>query len=189
MNAEPDKADTRMSNQSPVANLDVRDPKNWIPRELFAAYVGPGSDDLLRYYDQAKEKKNPLHLSFNLLAVLALPAWLGLRQQWAMWGTFTGLIGVLPFIEHAVGFHVPAGAYAGTAVAMGFMAKGLLLASANGRYIKMKRKGVDSAAIRGELEGAARRNIPFAVAGGFGSVTAIFALNHLALVLSGQSLR
>ena len=25
-------------------------PENWIPRELFAAYVGPGSDDLLAYY-------------------------------------------------------------------------------------------------------------------------------------------
>lgn len=177
-----------MSNPSPIANPDVRDPQNWIPRELFAAYVGPGSDDLLAYYDQAKEKKNPLHMSFNLLAVLALPAWLGLRRQWAMWGTFTGLIGILPFIEHAGGFQIPNGAFVGTGLAMGFMAKGLLLTSANGRYFKLKRKGLDSSAIRGELEGAARPNIPFAIAGGLGCVTVIFALNHLALVLSGQSL-
>ncbi len=171
-----------------MAKLDVRDPQNWIPRELFAAYVGPKSDDLLAYYDQAKAKKNPLHLSFNLLAVLALPAWLGMRRQWAMWATFTGLIGVLPFIEHAVGFRVPAGAFIGTGVAMGMMAKGLLLTAANARYLKLKQKVQDPSAIRGELEGGARPNIPFAIAGGLGSVTVIFALNHLALVLSGQSL-
>jgi hypothetical protein len=170
-----------------MANLDVRDPQNWIPRELFAAYVGPGSDDLLAYYDQAKAKKNPLYMSFNLLAVLALPAWLGLRRQWAMWGTFTGLIGVLPFIERATGFQVPGGAFVGVGVATGFMAKGLLLASANGHYLKLKRGGATPGAIREALEGRARRNIPFAIAGGLGCVTVIFALNHLAQVLSGQS--
>lgn len=156
-----------------MANLDVRDPQNWIPRELFAAYVGPGSDDLLAYYDQAKAKKNPLHMSFNLLAVLALPAWLGLRRQWALWGTFTGLIGVLPFIEQATGFQVPAGAFVGLGVATGFMAKGLLLASANNHYIKLKRRDAAPAAIREALEGGARRNVPFAIAGGLGSVTLI----------------
>jgi hypothetical protein len=171
-----------------MASLDVRDPQNWIPRELFAAYVGEGSADLLAYYDQAKEKKNPLHFSFNLLAVLALPAWLGLRRQWAMWGTFTGLIGILPLLEHAIGFQVPAGAFVGTGVAMGFMARGLLLTSANARYLKLKRKGLDSAAIRAALEGGARANVPFAIAGGLGCVTVVFALNHLALILSGQSL-
>jgi hypothetical protein len=171
-----------------MANLDLRDPQNWIPREVFAAHVGPGSDDLLAYYDQAKEKKNPLLMSFNLLAVLALPAWLGLRRQWATWGTFTGLLGALPFIERAVGFQVPAGAFVGTGVAMGFMAKGLLLTSANGRYLKLKRQGLDARAIRDALEGGARANIPFAVAGGLGCVTAILALTHLSLVLSGGSL-
>lgn len=171
-----------------MATPDLRDPQNWIPRELFAAYVGPSSDELLAYYDLAREKKNPLHMSFNLLAVLALPAWFGLRRQWAMWGTFTGLIGILPFVERAAGFQVPAGAFVGMGVAMGFMAKGLLLTSANGHYLKLKRRGLEPSAIRDALEGGARRNVPFAIAGGLGSLTLIFALNHLSLVLSGQSL-
>jgi hypothetical protein len=171
-----------------MANLDVRDPQNWIPRDLFAAYVGPSSRALLAYYDRAKERSNPLFMSFDLLAVLALPAWLGLRRQWAMWGTFTGLIGILPFLELALGFQVPSGAFVGVGVATGFMAKGLLLASANGHYLKLKRRGLSASAIRDELQGGARPNIPFAVAGGLGSVTAIFALNHLAQVLSGHPL-
>ncbi|MEO6603591.1 MAG: hypothetical protein ABIQ16_27150, partial [Polyangiaceae bacterium] len=69
--------------------MSAKDPQNWIPRELFAAYVGARSEDLMAYYDKAQSKKNPLTFSFNLLAVLALPAWLGLRRQWALWGTFT----------------------------------------------------------------------------------------------------
>ena len=164
----------------------ARELENWIPRELFAAYVGPGSQDLLAYYDKAKEKKNPLTMSFNLLAVLVLPAWLGLRQQWAMWATFTGLIGVLPFIEHALGIQLPAGGFAGGAVAMGFMARGFLLTHANGQYAKLKRKGLTDGAIREALEGRARSNIPFAVAGGFGSLTVIVGLAHLAQILTGQ---
>jgi hypothetical protein len=169
-----------------MANLDARDPQNWIPRELFAAYLGPGSEDLLAYYDKARATKNPLTMSFNLFAVLALPAWLGFRRQWAMWGTFTGLIGILPFIEHALGFQLPSGVFVGLGVAMGFMARGLLLTSANGHYLKLKRQGLADGAIRDELQGRARKNIPFAVAGGLGSVTTIVALGHLAQVLSGR---
>lgn len=172
-----------------MPNVDPRDPQNWIPRELFAAYVGPGSDDLLAYYDKAKDKKNPLLMSFNLLAVLALPAWLGLRSQWAMWGTFTGLIGILPFVEHALGITLPMGGFVGMGVAMGFLARGLLLTSANGRYAKLKRQGLSDGAVRDALQGRARPNIPFAVAGGLGSVTVIVGLAHLALILSGQALR
>jgi hypothetical protein len=167
-----------------MAKVDLRDPQNWIPRELFAAYVGPGSDDLLAYYDKARDKKNPLLMSFNLLAMLALPAWLGLRQQWAMWATFTGLIGVLPFLEYALGIQLPMGAFVGTGVAMGFMARGLLLISANGQYSRLKRRGLDENAVRSALLGRARMNIPFAVAGGLGSVTAIVCLAHLAMVLA-----
>lgn len=153
---------------------------------MFAAYVGPDSRSLLDYYDKAKANKNPLTMSFNLLAVLALPAWLGLRQQWAMWATFTGLIGVLPFIERALGVHFPAGGFVGMGVAMGFMARGFLLTSANGQYSKLKRQNLSDVAIREALQGKARANIPFAVAGGFGSVTVIIALGHLAQILAGE---
>jgi hypothetical protein len=169
-----------------MADVDPRDPQNWIPRTIFAAYVGPGSDDLLAYYDKARAKKNPLLMSFNLLAVLALPAWLGLRQQWALWGTFTGLIGVLPFLEYALGIALPMGAFVGMGVAIGFMARGLLLTSANVQFAKLKKRGLSDNAIAEELHGRARSNIPFAVAGGLGSVTVIMGLAHLALILSGH---
>ena len=169
-----------------MATLDAHDPKNWIPRELFAAYVGSGSDDLLAYYDKAVSKRNPLIMSFNLLAMLALPAWLGLRRQWAMWGTFTGLVGMLPFIELALGVHIPAGAFVGVGVAMGGMARGLLLTSANAQYLKLKRRGLDSNAMREELQGRASRNFPFALAGGLGSLTLIVGMTDLAMRLTGR---
>ena len=167
--------------------MPAQAPQNWIPRELFAAYVGAGSDDLLAYYDKAVSKNNPVTWSFNLLAVLALPAWLGLRRQWAMWATFTGLIGVVPFIEHAIGFELPASAFVGTGVAMGFMARGLLLTSANARYLKLKRQGVTESAMRDALRDRASANVPFALAAGVGSVGVIIGLGLLADVLSRPS--
>jgi hypothetical protein len=165
---------------------DPRDPKNWIPRDLFAAYLGPHSEDMLAYYDKALSKKNPLVMSFSPLAVFLLPAWLGLRQQWAMWATFTGFIGAASFIEQAFGIAIPSGAFAGTAVAMGMMARGLLLTSANARYAKLVRQGLSSAALLEALRDRARLNIPFAVAGGVGCVMVTFGLAHLAATLTGR---
>jgi hypothetical protein len=169
-----------------MEKLDTRDPKNWIPRELFATYLGPSSDDMLAYYDKALSKKNPLLMSFNLLAVLLLPAWLGLRQQWAMWATFTGMIGAIPFIEQGLGISIPNGAFVGTGVAMGMMARGLLLTTANAKYHKLLRQGLAEGAVREALRDRARINIPFAVAGGVGSVMVIFGLAHIASLLSGR---
>lgn len=165
---------------------DPRDPKNWIPRELFAAYVGDSSEDLMAYYDKAVAKTNPMLMSFNLLAVLLLPAWLGLRSQWAMWGIYTGLIGSLPFIEHALGIRYPAGALVGVSVAMGFMARGLLLASANGQYLKLKRQGLTQDAIHQAMYHRARINIPFAVAGGVGFLMVALGLAQLASLAAGR---
>ena len=169
-----------------MASSDAQDPSNWIPREVFSAYVGPSSDDLLAYYDKAVSKRNPLLMSFNLLALLLLPAWLGLRRQWALWGTFTGLVGILPLIELALGVNIPTGAFVGVGVAMGGMARGLLLTSANAQYQKLKRKGLDAAAIRDAMQGRASLNFPFALAGGLGSITVIFAIAHLASVLASH---
>jgi hypothetical protein len=165
---------------------DPRDPRNWIPRELFAVYVGPQSDSLLFYYDKATSKKNPLVWSFDVLAVLLLPAWLGLRQQWPMWATFTGLIGIVPFIEYGLGIAIPNGAFVGTAFALGMMARGLLLTSANALYAKLKRQGLTGAALEDALRDRARINIPFALAALVGSVMVIFGLAHLASILSGK---
>jgi hypothetical protein len=167
---------------------DLRDPNNWIPRDLFAAYLGPRSDDMLAYYDKAVSKKNPILMSFSPLALFLLPAWLGLRQQWAMWATFTGLVGVLPFIEQALGIVIPNGAFVGIGVAMGMMARGLLLTSANAHYLRLTRQGLSASALLEALRGRARINIPFAVAGGLGSVTIIVGLAHLASTLGGATL-
>jgi hypothetical protein len=166
---------------------DSRDPKNWIPRDLFAAYLGPRSDDMLSYYDKALSKKNPLLPSFSPLALFLLPAWLGLRQQWGMLATFTSLIGVLPFIEHALHIAIPNSAFVGTGVAMGMMARGLLLINANAHYLKLTRQGLSGAILLEALRDRARLNVPFAIVGGVGSVTIIFGFAYLASTLSGRS--
>lgn len=168
-----------------MEKIDTRDPKNWIPRELFATYLGPSSEDMLSYYDKALSKKNPLLMSFNPLAVL-FPAWLGLRQQWAMWATFTCVFGAVPFIEQGLGISIPNGAFVGTAVAMGMLARGLLLTAANAKYHKLLRQGLTEAAVREALRDRARINIPFAVAAGVGSVMVLFGLAHIAALLSGR---
>ncbi|MEO8904090.1 MAG: hypothetical protein ABI488_17255 [Polyangiaceae bacterium] len=165
-----------------------RDPKNWIPRDLFAAYLGPRSDDMLAYYDKALSKKNPLLVSFSPLAFFLLPAWLGLRQQWAMWAAFTGFVGVLPFIEHALGIAIPNGAFVGTGLAMGMMARGLLLTSANALYSKLTRQGLSGSVLVEALRDRARLNISFAIVAGVGSVMIIFGLAYLASTLSGRPL-
>ena len=52
---------------------NLRDPDQWVPRELFAAYCGGGSDKLLAYYDKAKAKRQPIVWSFDWLAVSSFP--------------------------------------------------------------------------------------------------------------------
>jgi hypothetical protein len=163
-----------------MENPDLPLPKGWIPRDLFAAYVGPGSDDMLAYYDRALSKRNPVLMSFSPLAFFLLPAWLGLRQQWATWAILTGVIGVLPFVERALGITIPNGAFMGMGVAMGMMARGLLLTMANGQYSKLTRQGLSGTALVGALRDRARINIPFAVAAGIGSILIIFGLAYLA---------
>lgn len=165
---------------------DPRDPQNWIPRELFEAYVGSQSHSLLAFYDKARDKKNPLLWSFDPLAVFLPPAWFGLRRQWAMWATFTGLIGVVPFIEYGLGITLPNAAFVGTMFAMGMMARGLLLTSANALYLKLKGQGLSGAALKDALKDRAALNAPFAVAALVGSVMIVFGLAHLASILSGK---
>jgi uncharacterized membrane protein (DUF485 family) len=163
-----------------LPKLDLRDPQQFIPREFFAAYVGPDSKNLLAYYDKARERGNPVVMSFNLLAILILPAWFGLHRLWVLWCTYTGLIGLVAFAERALGIEIPSGAFVGIGVAMGLMARGFLLTNANGLYLRLKRQGLDSSAIREALAGRARSSVPLAVAGGIGSAAVIVALAALA---------
>jgi hypothetical protein len=163
-----------------MPKADLKNPDVFIPRDLFAAYVGPGSEALLRFYDKVIEKGNPSTLSFDLLAILALPAWFGLHRLWAMWGTYTLLIGILPFIEHVVGHSFPAGALVGTSIAMGLLARGLLVSSANALYLKLKRGGLAPDAVQKALEGRAQASVPLAFAGGVASVAVIVGLGFLA---------
>jgi hypothetical protein len=170
-----------------MPKLDLRDPQQFIPRELFAAYVGPGSDDLLAYYDKVQQRGNPVVMSFNLLAILILPAWFGLRRLWVLWGTYTGLIGLVTFAEQAFKIGIPSGAFVGIGVAMGLMARGFLLVNANGLYLKLKRQGLEPSAVREALEGRARSSIPLAVVGALGGVGVILALAHLAELLFARA--
>ena len=163
-----------------MPELDLQDPRQFIPRELFAAYVGAGSDDLLAYYDKVQERGNPFMMSFNLLAILILPAWFGLRRLWVLWCTYTGLIGLVAFAERALSIEIPSGAFVGTGVAMGLMARGFLLTNANGLYLRLKRQGLDASAVRRALEGRARSSVPLAVAGAIGSAALILALANFA---------
>ena len=162
---------------------DLKDPANWIPRDLFRDYCGSDCDALLAYYDHAAAKKNPVVMSFNWLAVLALPAWLGYRQQWTMWLTFVGLIAIVPFIEYPAGFQVPTGAFGGAAIAMGLMARGILLSTATGLYRKLKQQGLKDAAIHEALHDKAATSIPSAFLAVVGAVGLIVGAELLAQFL------
>jgi hypothetical protein len=167
-----------------TARIDPRNTDDWIPRDVFAEYCGPDSPELLAYYDKARRKRNQLTWSFDLLAFLAFPAWLGYRRQWTVWTTLVVLIGALPFVENLAGFETPLGAFAGIGIAFGFMARGLLLASANAAYLRRRARGCDEATIRQALRGKANKSIPLAFAGGLGAVAVVIALGAVADTLA-----
>jgi hypothetical protein len=160
--------------------FDRKRPELWIPRDLFAEYCGEDSPELLVFYDKATRQKDMLTMSFDLLAVLALPAWLGYRRQWKIWATFTGLIAAVTVIEQLARFSIPSGAFVGTGVVLGLMARGFLLTDATGAWLKLKREGRDSAAIQQALRGRARKSVALAFAGGIGAVLILLAIGMLA---------
>jgi Protein of unknown function (DUF2628) len=135
---------------------DLRDPDQWIPRDLFADYCGPGSDKLLAYYDKAKAKRQMIVSNFEWFAFLLLPAWLGYRQQWVLWGTLTGCFAALSLLEAFFHFQLPNGAFGGLMIALGLMAHGFLLTNANGLYLKLKQQDLSHDAVRAALLGRAR---------------------------------
>ena len=153
-----------------MAKLDLSDPEQWLPRELFAAYCGPGSDKLLAYYDKAKAKRKLITAQFDWLAFFVLPAWLGYRQQWALWGTLTGMVAAISVVEAIAHIQIPSGAFGGTFIALGLMANGLLLSNANGLYLKLKQQGLSPDAISTALAGRARPRVDLACAALVGSL-------------------
>jgi hypothetical protein len=168
-----------------MTKIDPRNPDHWIPRDLYAAYVGERSEGLLEHYDKAKAKRTPTAMSFDLFAILALPAWLGYRRQWLLWGTFAGLVGVAPFVEHLAGWELPGSAFVGMGLAMGLLARGFLLMSATARYVKLKNRGLDDDAIRAAMQDGARRSPLRALVGGLGAVIVIVGLAFVADAIFG----
>jgi len=116
-------------------------PEQWIPPELFAAYCGDDSEPLLRYYHKARAKKKLLVMDLDWLALLLLPAWLGLHRRWAMCATLTACFCGSLLFESLFQVRIPSGAFGGTAIAFGLMARGLLLTDANGLFLKLKKQG------------------------------------------------
>jgi hypothetical protein len=166
-----------------VAKLDPKGADYWIPRDVYAGYLGEGSDALLKHYDKAKRKRNTNTMSFDLFAMLAFPAWLGYRRQWPLWTVYVGTFGLLPFAERLGGFEFSIGAFAGVGFAMGLMARGFVLSVATVRYFRLKSQGLAAESIRAALQGLARRSPPLAVAGGFGALAAFVSLELLASVI------
>lgn len=163
----------------PVSELDPRKPEHWLPRELFAAYCGARSDQLLAYYDKARAKGKPIVLSFDWLAVLVLPAWLGYRRQWASWASLVGTILVVSVGAQLAHLELPAGAFGGGLLALGASAHGLLLTTANGKYVKLKRQGLSDEAIGAALANKACPSAALGVA----ALLAAIAIQVAAMLL------
>jgi hypothetical protein len=138
-----------------MTKANLRDPEQWIPRDLFAAYCGPSSDKLLAYYDKAKAKRQLITASFDAFAFLLLPAWFGYRQQWTLWAALNGCLAAIAVAEIALRMQLPTGAFGGGMIALGLMARGLLLSNANGLYLKLKQQGLADDAIGTALAGRA----------------------------------
>ena len=148
-----------------MAQPDLRKPENWLPREVFAAYCGGDSDKLLAYYDKAKAKGKPIVFSFDWLAVLLLPAWLGYRRQWTLWVTLVVTLAVITIATSIAHMDLPAGALGGALLSIGLMGPGLLLTNANGLYLKLKQQGLSEDAVRATLADKASPSAGLAFAG------------------------
>lgn len=152
-----------------MSRPDIRDPDQWIPRDLFAAYCGEDSGPLLEYYDKAKAKRKPILWSFDWLAFFVLPAWLGYRRQWVLYAALIGSIAVVTVVADWMHVRLPSGAFGGALIALALTARGLLFTNANGAYFKLKRAGIQDDGIRQALANKAKRSPGLAVAGLFGA--------------------
>lgn len=140
----------------------MSDPEHWIPRDTFAAYCGDKGERLLAYYDKAKAKRQMITADLDWFALLLLPAWLGYRRQWSLWGTLAGCLAVASAVEAVARVHVPHGAFGGMMIALGMMAHGLLLSNAHGLYLKLTKQGLAEDAIRAALANRAAPSVGYA---------------------------
>lgn len=145
--------------------FNAKDPQTWITRDLFNSYCGAGSEKMLSFYDKAVVKKNAMPWSLNWLAILILPAWFGYRKQWPLFATLAVICAALPFIEGIFGLKLPAAGLAGGMLALGFMANGLLLMTANHNFIKLTKSGMDITQIESALKNRASSSISSAIVG------------------------
>lgn len=162
--------------------IDAKDPQTWIHRDLFESYCGAGSEKLLRFYDKAVEKRNVMVFSLNWFAILLLPAWLGYRKQWPLWATLTVLFAILPFIEGFLGLQLPTAGITASTLVLGFMANGLLLMTANGKFVELLKRGMDKEKIRTALENRASSSVPLAFVGVF----LFFICQIVAVLIAGM---
>jgi uncharacterized protein DUF2628 len=158
---------------------NLKDPSNWIPKEIFQAYCGANSERLSTFYDKAVSKKNMMSWSINWLAILILPAWFGYRRQWVLLGIYTGLLLIFLSLEAFFHFHIPNSAFSGATLAMGFMANGLLLSSANQIYFKLRKKGFDETAITEKMKNRAQGSVGRAIAALVGFLAFIMAFSYI----------
>ncbi len=144
--------------------IEMKDPKNWIPRDVFKSYCGTKSDKLLRFYDKAAKKRNMISMSLNWLAILLLPAWFGYRKQWGMLTTMLVIFAVIPFIEAIFDITIANSGFTGFTIAIGLMCNGFLLANAHRVFIKHKQSGMDEDQIKQALKDKVSPSVPMAFA-------------------------
>jgi len=157
-----------------VRRAQLSDPEQWIGPELFAAYCGDDSEPLLHYYDKARAKKKLLVMDLDWLALLMLPAWLGLHRRWAMCVTFTFFVCGSMIFEALTQVRFPSGVFGGIGIAFGLMARGLLLMDANGLFLKLKKQGASPAQMAEALTDRAKGSWVTALLAVIGCLGAIF---------------
>lgn len=82
-----------------------------------------------RWLNSVKKEKhfkngNLSSFSFNLLALVALPAWLGYRKMYLFFFSFLGLLCLITLGEYLSGYHLPTTAFTGGLAALSFLMNG-----------------------------------------------------------------
>ncbi len=164
---------------------DLKDPKTWIPKEIFESYCGEKSEKLLSFYDKAVDKGNMNSFSINWLAILLLPAWLGYRRQWEALITITVIFAILPFVEVVLSLSIPNTGLTGGLIVIGLLANSLLLMNAQKEFNKLKQSGLDNNEIKSQLKDKVSPSVQYAVFSVLGYVAIVIGSTILADVMFG----